>query len=237
MSVQQFGGMLQPIDKSLVDKIQILVGEGVKTVDEMKRHLRHYLRNDLFAGMTPPPITNRRYHPKDVDIRNHIYKPTVKQLLSKVGQENLEKKIKQWRQENSQDLFFFRPCSTAPAEVACGETSDAGIHVDANVTQNLLFSHQTTWRRYLISRYGNEIMLLDATCKTMRYELPLFFLVVKTNVNYVVVGSFVTQNETTASIKEALRIFRDWNPTWQPKFFMTDFCFEEINAIESTFEG
>ena len=80
-------------------------------------------------------------------------------------------------------------------------------------------------------------MLVDATYKTMRYELPLFFLVVKTNVNYVVVGSFVTQNETTTSIKEALRIFRDWNPTWQPKFFMTDFCFEEISATESTFEG
>ena len=89
----------------------------------------------------------------------------------------------------------------------------------------------------MISRYGNEIMLVDATYKTMRYELPLFFLVVKTNVNYVVVGSFVTQNETTTSIKEALRMFRDWNPTWQPKFFMTDFCFEEINATESTFEG
>ena len=85
--------------------------------------------------------------------------------------------------------------------------------------------------------YGNEIMLLDATYKTMQYELLLFFLVVKTNVNYVVVDSFVTQNERIASIKEALHIFHDWNPTWQPKFFMTDFCFEEINAIESAFEG
>lgn len=52
-----------------------------------------------------------------------MYKATVKQMLSKVDQENLEKKIKQWRQkENSEDLFFFRPCSIAPAEVACGET-------------------------------------------------------------------------------------------------------------------
>ena len=33
--------MLQPIDKRLVDKIQnnMLVGEGVKKVDKMKRHL------------------------------------------------------------------------------------------------------------------------------------------------------------------------------------------------------
>ena len=125
MSVQQFGGMLQPVDKSLVDKIQILVGEGVKMGGEMKRHLRHYLRNDLFAGMTASPIMNRRYLPKDVDIRNHMYKATVKQMLSKVDKENLEKKIKQWRQENSEDLFFFRPCSIGPAEV----------HVDKHLMQ------------------------------------------------------------------------------------------------------
>ena len=46
--------MLQPIDKRLVDKIQMLVGEGVKRVDEMKRHLRHFVKTDLFAGQTAP---------------------------------------------------------------------------------------------------------------------------------------------------------------------------------------
>ena len=64
--------MLQPIDKRLVNKIQMLVGEGVKNVDEMKRHLQHFVKTDLFAGQTAPPITNRRYYPKDVDVRNHI---------------------------------------------------------------------------------------------------------------------------------------------------------------------
>ena len=81
--------MLQPIDKSLIQKIHTLVGEGIKRVDEMKRHLQHYIKNDLFAGQIPPPVTNRHYHPKDVDIRNHMYKTTVKQTLSKVDQENI----------------------------------------------------------------------------------------------------------------------------------------------------
>ena len=36
----------------------------------------------------------------------------------------------------------------------------------------------------LIKRYGNEMILLDATYKTTRYVLPLFFMVVKTNVDY-----------------------------------------------------
>ena len=50
--------MSQPIDKSLVKKIYTLVGVGVKTVDEMKRHVRYYEKNDLFAGQNPLPITN-----------------------------------------------------------------------------------------------------------------------------------------------------------------------------------
>ena len=87
-----------------------------------------------------------------------------------------------------------------------------------------------------MSRYGNEIMLLDAIYKTMRYELPLLFLVVKTNVKYIVVGAFITQKETDA-IEEALKIFCFWNPKWKPKYFMTDFCHVEINAIESMFEA
>ena len=65
----------------------------------------------------------------------------------------------------------------------------------------------------------------------MRYELPLFFLVVKTNVNYIVVGSFIIQRETTASIQEALGIFHDWTGSWKPQYFMTDFCHEEIMPL------
>ena len=47
-----------------------------------------------------------------------------------------------------------------------------------------------------IKRYGNEMILLNTTYKTARYALPLFFMVVKTNVDYQIVGSFVIKNET-----------------------------------------
>lgn len=85
------------------------MGEGVKTVDEMKRRLRQFVKSELFPGQTPPPIANRRYYPTDVDVRNHIYKASVKKMLSKVDQENLEKKIEYWHQEHPPDTFYFRP--------------------------------------------------------------------------------------------------------------------------------
>ena len=78
---------------------------------------------------------------------------------------------------------------------------------------------------------------MDATYKMTCYAPPLFFLYVRTNVSFQVVGTFVVQYSTTEAISVALKIFRMWNPTWQPRYFMTDFAEEEIHAIEDLFEG
>ena len=78
---------------------------------------------------------------------------------------------------------------------------------------------------------------MDATYKTTRYALPLFFLCVRTIMSYQLVGTFVVQYSTTEAISEALKIFRLWNPTWQPLYFMTDFADEEVHAIKDVFEG
>ena len=101
----------------------------------------------------------------------------------------------------------------------------------------LLFVHQTPWQKRLLRVYGNYICLLDATYKTTRYALPLFFLAVKTNVDHHVVGSFVIEDETVSSINEALGVLKKWNPDWSPPIFMTDNSLQEIQAIEKVFPG
>ena len=60
----------------------------------------------------------------------------------------------------------------------------------------------------LIKRYVNEMILLDATYKTTRYTLPLMFIVVKTNVDYQTVASFVIENETYEAISEAVAVIK-----------------------------
>ena len=50
-------------------------------------------------------------------------------------------------------------------------------------------------------------------------------------------GSFVTQFESTDDLVEALRVFNDWNPEWQPKNFMVDFSEVEINGLKTVFPG
>ena len=53
-------------------------------------------------------------------------------------------------------------------------------------------------------RAAITISLIDATYKTTRYKLALFFICVKTNVGYSVVAEFVVQSETSNNIYEAL---------------------------------
>ena len=78
---------------------------------------------------------------------------------------------------------------------------------------------------------------LDATYKTTRYALPLFFLFVKTDVDYQIVGTFVCEQESTENITEALNIIKDRNPGWKLLYFMTDYSDEEITSIETLFQG
>ena len=49
-----------------------------------------------------------------------------------------------------------------------------------------MFVYQSKEMNNMYERYGNYMILLDATCKTTRYTLPLFFVVVQTNVNFQV---------------------------------------------------
>ena len=69
--------------------------------------------------------------------------------------------------------------------------------------KRLLFVHQTAFQQGLLQKYGSSICLLDATYKKTKYDVPLFFVDVKTNVDCQVVGSFAIQDETTDAIAEA----------------------------------
>ena len=84
----------------------------------------------------------------------------------------------------------------------------------------------------LIITYGNEICLLEATYKTTCYAQPLFFMVVKTNVDCELVGAFVCEWKGTEDIMSTLKILKSWNPNCSALYSMADCCSEEIYAIK-----
>lgn len=182
-----------------------------------------------------------------------MYLAVIKQRYTKVDQANVLEKTKVWRSRNEDNFIEFRPYLNAnivennyddeknnddESDYSKDEEDDEEMIVDdGTLNKGLLFVYQTQWQKRLLNRYGNELCLLDATYRTTKYCLPLYFLVVKTNIEYKVVSAFVTQSETTEAIKEALTVIIKWNPNWRPKHFMVDYAVEEILSVEQLFPG
>ena len=73
--------------------------------------------------------------------------------------------------------------------------------------------------------------------KTIKYDLPLFFVSVCTNVGYCVVAKFVVQDENAQKLLDAVNVLRGWNPEWNPPFFLCDYSEADISASEQAFPG
>ena len=212
----------QRVHPKLIEKIYELVADGTTEVCEVKRALKYHVSNVLCPDLKPDP-TDRSYFPTTTDIRNHIYKAQRACQLSSLDQENLKLKIDKWKSQNPKSLFHFRPYKETDTDK------------EDSIYQTLLYVHQEPWQQELLKRYGNTITLMDATYKTTKYELALFFVAVKTNVGYTAVADFVVQYETTEQIAAALKIISSWNPEWKPPYFMTDYSEAEIGAIRDVF--
>ena len=188
----------------------------------MKWALEHYVKYDLCRDC-PPDVNDRAYHPSSNDIKNHIHCAKSQLQLSKFDQENLHLKVNKWQKSSPSTKFFFRPFKTKSSEQKLKEVSRTQSDDEMiDFEQSLLYIHQEKWQQNLLLKYGNTISLIDATYRTTKYELPLFFICVKTNVGYSIVADFIVQFETTSHIEEALKILRKWNPLWQPSHFMCD---------------
>lgn len=105
------------------------------------------------------------------------------------------------------------------------------------VTTPLLFCQQSLWQKKFMELYGNNTCLLLTGRNVQNNQIlySSFFIVVKTNVNCVIIGSFICLSEKAESIAEALEVFKEWNQNWNPTYFVTGYSEAEMNAIESVF--
>ena len=234
----QEAGITQPLDSRIVEKINDLVNEGSSNVREIERTFASYVKFELFKDEQPPTSSNRRFYPIHKDIRNHHYKAYTRNKLVVLDQDNVAKLVEQFKGEcKADDEIFFHPYLSSAGTNNREHIDD---HSNGEICkpklpseQTLLLIHQMEWQKRLLFRYGQEICLMDATYKTSKCSVPLFFIIVKSNVGSEAVASFVIRNESEEGIAEALHILKQWNPT----FFMTDKSQAEINAIEKVFKG
>ena len=126
----------------------------------------------MFRGANLSACNNRRFYPSIGIIRAHIVIEQRKLKHSLIDQECLMEKTEDWKKADALVNIFFRP--------KCVDTNDN----DTSDSCDLLFVYQAKWQQNPLERHGCEMVLLDATYKTTRYVLQLFFLTVKTNVDY-----------------------------------------------------
>ena len=244
-------GFSQRVNDKVSVKIAELVAEGITEIHDVQKLLRHYVLHDLCKDRHPD-LNDRAYFPIENDIKNHIYMAKRALQLSCLDQENLRLKIDRWKSTDLESTHYFRPYlmkvkggkdedlqSASETSINNDIDESASLIITEDSTnqyeQTLLWIHQTEWQKQLLFKYGNTISLIDATYKTTKYDLALFFICVKTNVGYSVVAEFVVQSETTENISESLALLKQWNPTWNPQYFMTDYSEAELTALEKVF--
>ena len=94
----------------------------------------------------------------------------------------------------------------------------------------------TVAQKLLLQCYDN-LVLMDATYHTCRLMFPLFFLTVKTNVNYSPIASFIVQNEDAKSTPKALSRIKQYIGLGgiDIKNFMIDCSPMEMQSIREVF--
>ena len=74
----------------------------------MKRHIEVFVKHEIFRGEALPARSSRQYFPTKVDIRNHMYRASMKLKFSKLDQDNLEHNVQEWAKQRPNDNFFFQ---------------------------------------------------------------------------------------------------------------------------------
>ena len=79
----------------------------------MERHIRIYIKDELFRDSDLPSYENRCFYPRRQDITSHMYITAAKNRLAKMDQENLQLKMDKWKQESPNDFFYYRSYGAA----------------------------------------------------------------------------------------------------------------------------
>lgn len=131
--------------------------------------------------------------------------------------------------------MYYRPAADANKS---NDNCDTDISEPiSEASTSFLLIYQSAWQRRMLIRYVEELKFMDATYKTTKYALPLFFICIMTNCGYCVVGVFVIENEDSISLAEVLRIFSSMNDNWSPKAAIIDSSDVEMKVLASTFPG
>ena len=188
-------GLIEPLDERVREYIKKLVRGGVRRKADILSRTKEYVNEEIFQGLSNPDRLRRRFKPDPHTIRNIIACVRYETRYSKFDQENVMELKKKWEADAN---VKFIPKGSAPKleEILdkfdnenlewddVDDIEEIPLTVNIEVDSKLCFVYQSKHMQRLYRMYGKHLVLLDATHKVCKYSLPLFFLVVQTNVNF-----------------------------------------------------
>jgi len=102
---------------------------------------------------------------------------------------------------------------------------------------NFLFVYQSEWQKHILVHYGQVIVYVEPVHKHIQYSLPIYCLIVRTNVGFTIAGMFTLKFVTKPLLTEVFKMFTEWNPDWKPRYLLADFNDENISGILENFNG
>ncbi|XP_057305696.1 uncharacterized protein LOC130644203 [Hydractinia symbiolongicarpus] len=198
-------GLIEPLDQRVANYMKQLIRGGCRKTRELKLAAAEFVKNTIFSGRSNPEKSRRRFTPSRKKIKNLITSVKIETRYSKIDQENVESLKNEW--SDWADIYFSARLQNKQVEVTTefkddeiDDKNDNDLDIDdeevgeeeqkiydtTSTDGKFLFVYQSKVMQRLYRRYASQLILLDATYRTTKYALPLYFLVVKTNVNYMV---------------------------------------------------
>ena len=234
-------GLIEPLDDRVRDYIKSLVRDGIRRKTEIISRTTEFVSKNVFSGQCR---LRRRFKPNSKTINNIIASVKLETKYSKFDQENLKEALEKGLLSDGR--YSFTPKGSIPevedlldrleADEVWDDIEDMNIQFSSGDTK-LCFVYQSNEMSRLYRKYAVNLIMLDATHKICKYTIPLFLLVVQTNVNFQVVAIIVVEDESSELLTQALNIVKSWNPDINPKYAMVDFDAAEILSLEKLFEG
>ncbi|XP_064623605.1 pneumococcal serine-rich repeat protein-like isoform X2 [Lineus longissimus] len=237
-------GFRHQLEPRVVAVMNDAIRLGVNRVSHINNIIYSFVKKEFFPKKKPDKM-DKRFFPTKVDVRNYL----ARFNMSNTDKQNTENFVSKWQQNIIEDFIYFRPhyvnleIPYIPHPKACfknildiPDLDRMRRNVANDTSAPLLFCYQSVWQKRLMSLHGNQMTFLNPAHLALPCEYPLYFLVVLTNVGFLIVGVIILEKSSPELLQEALSVFRNWNPGWKPSTFMVGSDEDDASAIQAVFK-
>ena len=217
--------------------------KNIPTHDVMKE-IEIMVCEELFYMKLPPDRTHRRYYPSIRDVRNIMRNTREAAKIHYSHLRDLKNHFDALSEKRGTALYFnFNGLSLEQALLNkdVEQKSEHDIKEKRtkpdNIQEFVLF-HQSPLQQYLLNRYGSIVYITEVyppENNSRALSVRLFLILVRTNVDYQVVGTILMNRFKENGLHESLLKCRETNEAWMPRYFMIDLNEELLLSIRELF--